>query len=232
MKKLIELNGVEKRFSSGNGVLPVLKGVDLSVERGEFVTVVGSSGSGKSTLMNIIGCLDTPDSGSYLLDGEEVSALSEYQLSMVRNRKIGFIFQSFHLIPCLTALENVELPLRYRGMNARRRKELAEKALFEVGLSHRMNHLPNQLSGGQQQRVAIARAVAADPPVLLADEPTGNLDSESGYEVMKLLHRMHENGSTVILITHDPAVAAAAPRRIRFADGKILCEEFTARCRP
>ena len=232
MKKLIELNGVEKRFSSGNGVLPVLKGVDLSVERGEFVTVVGSSGSGKSTLMNIIGCLDTPDSGSYLLDGEEVSALSEYQLSMVRNRKIGFIFQSFHLIPCLTALENVELPLRYRGMNARRRKELAEKALFEVGLSHRMNHLPNQLSGGQQQRVAIARAVAADPPVLLADEPTGNLDSESGYEVMKLLHRMHENGSTVILITHDPAVAAAAPRRIRFADGKILCEEFTAQCRP
>ncbi len=231
MKKLIELNGVEKRFSSGNGVLPVLKGVDLSVERGEFVTVVGSSGSGKSTLMNIIGCLDTPDSGSYLLDGEEVSALSEYQLSMVRNRKIGFIFQSFHLIPCLTALENVELPLRYRGMNARRRKELAEKALFEVGLSHRMNHLPNQLSGGQQQRVAIARAVAADPPVLLADEPTGNLDSESGYEVMKLLHRMHENGSTVILITHDPAVAAAAPRRIRFADGKILCEEFTAQCR-
>ena len=232
MKKLIELNGVEKRFSSGNGVLPVLKGVDLSVERGEFVTVVGSSGSGKSTLMNIIGCLDTPDSGSYLLDGEEVSALSEYRLSMVRNRKIGFIFQSFHLIPCLTALENVELPLRYRGMNARRRKELAEKALFEVGLSHRMNHLPNQLSGGQQQRVAIARAVAADPPVLLADEPTGNLDSESGYEVMKLLHRMHENGSTVILITHDPAVAAAAPRRIRFADGKILCEEFTAQCRP
>ena len=232
MKKLIELNGVEKRFSSGNGVLPVLKGVDLSVERGEFVTVVGSSGSGKSTLMNIIGCLDTPDSGSYLLDGEEVSALSEYQLSMVRNRKIGFIFQSFHLIPCLTALENVELPLRYRGMNARRRKELAEKALFEVGLSHRMNHLPNQLSGGQQQRVAIARAVAADPPVLLADEPTGNLDSESGYEVMKLLHRMHENGSTVILITHDPAVAAAAPRRIRFADGKILCEEFTAQYRP
>ena len=227
MKKLIELYGVEKGFPSGNGVLPVLKGVDLSVGRGEFITVSGSSGSGKSTLMNIIGCLDTPDSGMYLLDGEAVSSLSEQRLSAVRNRKIGFVFQSFHLIPCLTALENVELPLRYRGMNARLRRELAEKALSEVGLSGRTEHLPNQLSGGQQQRVAIARAVAANPPVLLADEPTGNLDSESGREVMKLLRRMHESGSTVILITHDPVVAAAAPRRICFADGKIVSEEFT-----
>lgn len=227
MKKMIELIDVKKAFPSGGEMLPVLKGVDLSVMDGEFVTVVGSSGSGKSTLMNIIGCLDTPDSGTYYLDGEEVSALSDHRLSTIRNRKIGFVFQSFHLITSLTAIENVELPLRYRGMNAKRCRELAQHALCEVGLENRMHHLPSQLSGGQQQRVAIARAVAARPPVLLADEPTGNLDAANGYEVMRLLHRMHENHTTVLLITHDPAVAAAAPRRICFADGKIAREEFT-----
>lgn len=227
MKKLIELTGIQKSFPTGDGPLPVLKGIDLTVCHGEFVTIVGSSGSGKSTLMNIIGCLDTPDKGIYLLDGEDVSDLSDRRLSAIRNRKIGFVFQSFHLIQCLTALENVELPLRYRGLSRARRRELAEQALYEVGLAERMHHLPSQLSGGQQQRTAIARAVASHPPVILADEPTGNLDSASGGEIMRLLHGLHEGGTTIILITHDPAVAAAAPRRICFADGKINREEYT-----
>ena len=227
MKKLIELTGIQKSFPTGDGPLPVLKGIDLTVCHGEFVTIVGSSGSGKSTLMNIIGCLDTPDKGSYLLDGEDESDLSDRRLSAIRNRKIGFVFQGFHLIQCLTALENVELPLRYRGLSRARRRELAEQALYEVGLAERMHHLPSQLSGGQQQRTAIARAVASHPPVILADEPTGNLDSASGGEIMRLLHGLHEGGTTIILITHDPAVAAAAPRRICFADGKINREEYT-----
>lgn len=227
MKKLIELTGIQKSFPTGDGPLPVLKGIDLTVCHGEFVTIVGSSGSGKSTLMNIIGCLDTPDKGSYLLDGEDVSDLSDRRLSAIRNRKIGFVFQGFHLIQCLTALENVELPLRYRGLSRARRRELAEQALYEVGLAERMHHLPSQLSGGQQQRTAIARAIASHPPVILADEPTGNLDSASGGEIMRLLHGLHEGGTTIILITHDPAVAAAAPRRICFADGKINREEYT-----
>lgn len=227
MKKLIELTGIQKSFPTGDGPLPVLKGIDLTVCHGEFVTIVGSSGSGKSTLMNIIGCLDTPDKGIYLLDGEDVSDLSDRRLSAIRNRKIGFVFQGFHLIQCLTALENVELPLRYRGLSRARRRELAEQALYEVGLAERMHHLPSQLSGGQQQRTAIARAVASHPPVILADEPTGNLDSASGGEIMRLLHGLHEGGTTIILITHDPAVAAAAPRRICFADGKISREEYT-----
>lgn len=225
MKNLIELKGITKSFPTGDGVLPVLKDINLSVRRGEFVTIVGSSGSGKSTLMNIIGCLDTPDSGAYFLDGESVADLSDRRLSAIRNRKIGFVFQGFHLIQCLTAIENVELPLRYRGLSRARRRELAEQALCEVGLSERMHHLPSQLSGGQQQRTAIARAVASRPPVILADEPTGNLDSASGGEIMRLLNGLHENGTTIILITHDPAVAAAAPRRICFADGRISCEE-------
>lgn len=227
MKKLIELTGIQKSFPTGDGPLPVLKGIDLTVCHGEFVTIVGSSGSGKSTLMNIIGCLDTPDKGIYLLDGEDVSGLSDRRLSAIRNRKIGFVFQGFYLIQCLTALENVELPLRYRGLSRARRRELAEQALYEVGLAERMHHLPSQLSGGQQQRTAIARAVASHPPVILADEPTGNLDSASGGEIMRLLHGLHEGGTTIILITHDPAVAAAAPRRICFADGKINREEYT-----
>ena len=227
MKKLIELTGIQKSFPTGDGPLPVLKGIDLTVCHGEFVTIVGSSGSGKSTLMNIIGCLDTPDKGSYLLDGEDVSDLSDRRLSAIRNRKIGFVFQGFHLIQCLTALENVELPLRYRGLSRARRRELAEQALYEVGIAERMHYLPSQLSGGQQQRTAIARAVASHPPVILADEPTGNLDSASGGEIMRLLHGLHEGGTTIILITHDPAVAAAAPRRICFADGKINREEYT-----
>ena len=227
MKKLIELTGIQKSFPTGDGPLPVLKGIDLTVCHGEFVTIVGSSGSGKSTLMNIIGCLDTPDKGIYLLDGEDVSGLSDRRLSAIRNRKIGFVFQGFYLIQCLTALENVELPLRYRGLSRARRRELAEQALYEVGLAERMHHLPSQLSGGQQQRTAIARAVASHTPVILADEPTGNLDSASGGEIMRLLHGLHEGGTTIILITHDPAVAAAAPRRICFADGKINREEYT-----
>ena len=227
MKKLIELTGIQKSFPTGDGPLPVLKGIDLTVCHGEFVTIVGSSGSGKSTLMNIIGCLDTPDKGIYLLDGEDVSDLSDRRLSAIRNRKIGSVFQGFHLIQCLTALENVELPLRYRGLSRARRRELAEQALYEVGLAERMHYLPSQLSGGQQQRTAIARAVASHPPVILADEPTGNLDSASGGEIMRLLHGLHEGGTTIILITHDPAVAAAAPRRICFADGKINREEYT-----
>ena len=227
MKKLIELTGIQKSFPTGDGPLPVLKGIDLTVCHGEFVTIVGSSGSGKSTLMNIIGCMDTPDKGIYQLDGEDVSDLSDRRLSAIRNRKIGFVFQGFHLIQCLTALENVELPLRYRGLSRARRRELAEQALYEVGLADRMHSLPSQLSGGPQPRTAIARAVASHPPVILADEPTGNLDSASGGEIMRLLHGLHEGGTTIILITHDPAVAAAAPRRICFADGKINREEYT-----
>ena len=225
---MITIHDLDKFYPVGNGQrFQALKEINLQVDQGEFVAICGQSGSGKSTLLNIIGCLDTPDKGIYLLDGEDVSDLSDRRLSAIRNRKIGFVFQGFHLIQCLTALENVELPLRYRGLSRARRRELAEQALYEVGLAERMHHLPSQLSGGQQQRTAIARAVASHPPVILADEPTGNLDSASGGEIMRLLHGLHEGGTTIILITHDPAVAAAAPRRICFADGKINREEYT-----
>lgn len=221
MGNLIELREVSRIYTMGDNQVKALDQVSLTVAQGEYAAIVGSSGSGKSTLMNILGCLDFPTSGEYLIDGEDASRLSDDRLSDFRGRHIGFIFQGFNLIPTLTAQENVELPLIYRGMGRAQRKKLAEEALERVGLQGRMDHRPAQMSGGQQQRVAIARAVAARPPVILADEPTGNLDSVSGAEVTALLHELHQEGRTVILITHDEKIAEAADRKIRIQDGHI-----------
>ena len=195
--------------------------VSLTIDEQEFVAIIGHSGSGKSTLMNMLGCLDVPTSGEYWLHGQDVSALSDDELSDIRNREIGFIFQGFNLIPNLTALENVELPLIYRGVSKSVREELSVEALKKVGLEHRMNHKPSEMSGGQQQRVAIARAIAQAPPVILADEPTGNLDSNSTKEIMDILKGLHKEGRTVILITHDNEIAAQAKRVIKIRDGKV-----------
>lgn len=225
MGSFIQLTDVSKTYGEGPAQVCALRHLDLSVDRGEFVTIIGHSGSGKSTLMNLLGCLDVPTEGEYLLDGESVSYLSDRRLSAIRNRQIGFIFQSFHLIPGLSALENVELPLMYRGIPRTHRRELANRALEQVGLSQRLKHKPNQLSGGQQQRVAIARAIAGSPPVLLADEPTGNLDSASGLQIMELLTALWRQGHTVVLITHDPAVAQMAPRTVHIQDGTILPDQ-------
>lgn len=213
-----------KIYNPGENEVRALDGVSLTVEHGEFLAIVGQSGSGKSTLMNMLGLLDIPTSGTYILDGVDVKDMTDDELSEIRNKKIGFIFQGFNLIPSLTAVENVELPLVYRGMKKEVRNKLALEALDRVGLSHRLDHLPKQMSGGQQQRVAIARAVAARPPIILADEPTGNLDSHSGVEVMKILHELHEEGRTVILITHDNDIADEAERVIRISDGQIVAD--------
>lgn len=222
MSHLIDVKDVYKIYNPGENEVRALDGVSLTIDRGEFVAIIGQSGSGKSTLMNMLGLLDVCTSGSYLLDGIDVSTMSDDELSEIRNQEIGFIFQGFNLIPSLTAQANVELPLVYRGVKKDKRNELSKAALERVGLEKRMHHLPNQMSGGQQQRVAIARAVAAKPPVILADEPTGNLDSRSGKEVMRILHELHEEGRTVILITHDNGIAAEAERVIRIQDGKIV----------
>ena len=195
--------------------------VDLSIDKGELVGIIGHSGSGKSTLMNMLGCLDVPTSGNYYLNGKDVSNMTDDELSDVRNVEIGFIFQGFNLIPNLTAKENVELPLIYRGVSKKEREELAVESLKAVGLEHRMDHKPSEMSGGQQQRVAIARAIAARPPVILADEPTGNLDSRSTQEIMEVLKELHRSGRTVILITHDDEIAAQVNRVIRIKDGKV-----------
>lgn len=219
---LIELENIQKVYRAGEIEVRALGGVSLSVERGEFVAVIGQSGSGKSTLMNILGCLDVPDRGVYRLDGQEVFCLPDRALSAIRNRKIGFIFQGFNLIPTLDARENVELPLTYRGLAREQRRKLAAEALEMVGLGNRMHHLPSQLSGGQQQRVAIARAIAARPSILLADEPTGNLDTKAGAEVMGILRRLNDQGHTIVLITHDPSIAAGLPRRLTLGDGLLL----------
>ena len=220
---LIDIKDVFKIYNEGEErEVRALNGVSLNIDRGEFVAIVGQSGSGKSTLMNLIGCLDIPTYGEYHLDGTDVTDLSDRQLSHVRNKQIGFIFQGFNLIPSLTAQGNVELPLIYRGMKAEERHRLSTEALKRVGLEKRMEHLPNQMSGGQQQRVAIARAVAAKPPVILADEPTGNLDSTSGKEVMRIINELWAEGRTVILITHDDSIAETAHRVIRISDGKIV----------
>lgn len=218
---LIELKDLYKIYQPGQNEVRAVDGISLQIEQGEFVSIIGQSGSGKSTLMNIIGCLDAPTRGTYLLNGEDVSALSDDRLSEIRNREIGFIFQGFNLISNLDALENVELPLIYRGMGKEERAELAVSALKKVGLANRMHHKPSEMSGGQQQRVAIARAIAASPPLILADEPTGNLDTKAGVEVMEILTGLNREGRTVILITHDNAVAEAANRTIRIKDGKI-----------
>ena len=221
---LIELKNLYKIYNPGENEVRALDGVNLTIDDGEFVAIVGQSGSGKSTMMNMIGFLDIPTSGEYILKGENVENLTDDQLSDIRNREIGFIFQGFNLINSLTAKENVELPLIYRGVGKAERSQLAEEALQRVGMGHRMTHLPSQLSGGQQQRVAIARALAAKPPIILADEPTGNLDSASGRDVMEMLYELHESGRTVILITHDDGIAATAKRIVRFQDGNIISD--------
>ena len=222
MSHLIELKNAYKIYNPGENEVRALDGVDLEIDSGDFVAIVGHSGSGKSTLMNMLGLLDVVTSGTYILNGKDVSDMDDDELSRIRNLEIGFIFQGFNLIPSLTAQGNVELPLIYRGMKAEQRHELSQAALKRVGLEKRMDHLPSQMSGGQQQRVAIARAVAARPPVILADEPTGNLDSNSGKEVMRIINELWAEGRTIILITHDDSIAETAHRVIRISDGKIV----------
>ncbi|MBU9726428.1 ABC transporter ATP-binding protein [Diplocloster modestus] len=226
MDMLIQVQDLSKIYNPGENEVRALDHVSLEIDRGEFVAIIGHSGSGKSTLMNMLGCLDVPSSGLYYLNGQDVSGLSDNELSDIRNREIGFIFQGFNLIANLTAIENVELPLIYRGIGKRQRHELAVEALNLVGLTHRMDHKPSQMSGGQQQRVAIARAVAAKPPVILADEPTGNLDSKSSADILKMLKELHRTGRTVILITHDNDIAAQVKRVIRIKDGYVEADYF------
>ena len=221
MNALVEIKDVCKIYNPGENEVRALDHVSLTIDEQEFVAIIGHSGSGKSTLMNMLGCLDVPTSGEYWLHGQDVSSLSDDELSDIRNREIGFIFQGFNLTPNLTALENVELPLIYRGVAKSVREELSVEALKKVGLEHRMDHKPSEMSGGQQQRVAIARAIAQAPPVILADEPTGNLDSNSTKEIMDILKGLHKEGRTVILITHDNEIAAQAKRVIKIRDGKI-----------
>ncbi|MDD6409639.1 MAG: ABC transporter ATP-binding protein [Oscillibacter sp.] len=223
MAKLIELRNVYKIYGEGlESEVRALDGVSLDIEKGEFVAVVGQSGSGKSTMMNVLGCLDIPTRGTYHLDGVDVLELSDKQLSRIRNKQIGFIFQQYNLIQNLTVLENVELPLIYQGIDPIDRRELAMQALARVGLADRAQHKPTQMSGGQQQRVAIARAISTRPPIIMADEPTGALDSRTGHEVLGFLQQLNKEGSTVILITHDNGIAATARRIVRIADGKII----------
>ncbi len=221
MSAVVEIKDVCKIYNPGENEVRALDHVSVTIEEGEFVAIIGQSGSGKSTLMNMLGCLDVPTSGLYRLHGQDVSTLDDDELSDIRNKAIGFIFQGFNLIPNLTALENVELPLIYRGVSKSKRMELSQKALEKVGLGHRMEHRPSEMSGGQQQRVAIARAIAQAPPVILADEPTGNLDSRSTQEIMGILNELHQEGRTVILITHDNEIAARAKRVIKIRDGRI-----------
>ncbi len=223
MSAMLEAVGLAKTYRIGRRLtVPALRGVDFTIPEGDFVAIMGPSGSGKSTLMNIIGCLDRPTAGKYVLHGEDVSRKSDDQLASVRNRMIGFVFQNFNLLPRQTALLNVELPLIYRGVPARERRRRATAALDAVGLSDRASHRPNELSGGQQQRVAIARALAGTPSILLADEPTGNLDSRSGEEIMALLQRLNDDGVTVVLVTHDDDIASHCRRIIRLRDGRIV----------
>lgn len=219
---MISVKNLKKTYFLGGEEVYALDDVSLSIKEHEFVAIIGQSGSGKSTFMNMLGCLDRPDSGEITLDGTDILKCKEKELSVIRNKKIGFIFQQFHLLPKLSALENVELPLIYQGMPTKKRREKAVKALKAVGLEKRMNHKPNQLSGGQQQRVAIARALVGEPSLILADEPTGNLDSRSGKEIMMLLHNLYEEGNTIVLITHDNNVAMEAPRQVQISDGKII----------
>jgi len=224
---VITLEGITKVYRAGEVEVPALKGVSLHIPEGEFVAIMGPSGSGKSTLMNVIGCLDQPTEGRYILDGYDVSALTDDQLAWIRNRKIGFVFQSFNLIPRVSAAHNVEMPLIYAG-DSEQRRERAMAALESVGLLDRAGHLPNELSGGQQQRVAVARALVTDPAILLADEPTGNLDTESSLEILKLLRDLNQQGRTIVLITHEADIAAFAQRVVRLRDGVIVSDERQA----
>ena len=218
---MIEMQDIVKQYTLGGETIYALDHVSLRVEKGEYVTIIGPSGSGKSTLMNLIGCLDTADSGSYLLNGKPIRKYRERQLAEVRSKQIGFIFQGFNLLPRLSALENVELPMIYQGVRASERKKRAVAALERVGLGGRMKHRPNQLSGGQQQRCAIARAIAVNPSLILADEPTGNLDQKTGREILTIFDELHQAGNTIVLITHDPKVARCGQRMIRIEDGRL-----------
>ena len=221
MGALIHIENMKKIYNPGENEVRALDGIDLDIEKGDLVAIVGHSGSGKSTLMNMLGCLDTPTSGKYVLDGQDVASMTDNQLADVRSKEIGFIFQGFNLISNLDAVGNVELPLVSRGVSKNERKQLAMEALKSVGLEDRMKHKPNEMSGGQQQRVAVARAVAAKPPIILADEPTGNLDTKSTQEILEILKELHRSGRTVIIITHDEEIASQAHRVIRILDGRI-----------
>jgi putative ABC transport system ATP-binding protein len=222
---VLDVRNIAKLYGEGETLVRALRGVSMTVERGDYVAIMGASGSGKSTLMNILGCLDIPTSGQYLLDGVDVSRLDDRQLALVRNRRIGFVFQAFNLIPRTTALANVELPLAYAGLKAAARRQRALAALATVGLADRAGHEPNQLSGGQQQRVAVARALVTAPALVLADEPTGNLDTRSSADVLSVLDRLNQSGRTIVLITHEQEVAEHARRLIRLVDGKIVYDE-------
>ncbi len=218
---LIETRDLWKTYQMGDEEIHALRGVSIAIERGEYVAIMGPSGSGKSTLMNLIGCLDTPSKGTYLLNDKEVSLMNDNELARIRNEEIGFVFQTFNLLPRATALHNVELPLVYAGMSKKERLEQAKAAIEKVELTHRMSHRPNELSGGQRQRVAIARALVNNPSILLADEPTGNLDSKTGVEIMALFARLHQGGNTIILVTHEADIAAYAHRVIAIRDGQV-----------
>jgi putative ABC transport system ATP-binding protein len=218
---LIETQNLWKTYSMGAEQIHALQGVDVSIDRGEYVAIMGPSGSGKSTLMNLIGCLDTPSQGSYLLNGKLVSQMNDDELARIRNEEIGFVFQTFNLLPRATALHNVELPLIYGGVTGKERQRRAKEALERVELGDRMTHRPNELSGGQRQRVAVARALVNNPSILLADEPTGNLDSKTGEEIMGLFARLHESGNTIVLVTHEADIAAHAHRVVHIKDGKV-----------
>ncbi len=228
MENIIELSQITRDFPLGNQVVKVLKGIDLQIQKNEYVALMGPSGSGKSTLMNLLGCLDTPTSGSYILNGKDVSRMTDNDLAEVRNKEIGFVFQTFNLLPRSTALENVSLPLVYAGMSPVQRNERAREVLDQVALSDRIDHRPNQLSGGQRQRVAVARALVNHPSIILADEPTGNLDSKTSIEIMKLFSDIHALGNTVILVTHEEDIAQHAKRIIRLRDGQIESDEMNA----
>ena len=225
---LIEVRNVYKIYNPGENEVHALDGISVTIDRGEFVAIVGHSGSGKSTFMNMLGCLDSPTSGDYFLDGVNVAGMTDDELSDIRNQQIGFIFQGFNLIPSLTAQENVELPLIYRGIPKAEREALSREALAQVGMGERMTHKPSELSGGQQQRVAIARAIAARPPIIMADEPTGNLDTKSGEDVMQILHELNAGGRTIVLITHDNDITRQATRAIRIIDGKVVSDTLAS----
>lgn len=222
---MITLKGIQKIYATGDIEVAALRGVDLQVDAGEFVSIMGPSGSGKSTMMNILGCLDTPSTGEYFLDGTDVARASGNELAEIRNRKIGFVFQGFNLLPRTTALENVELPLLYAGVSPKERRERAIVALESVGLGERIHHRPKELSGGQQQRVAIARALVTQPAIILADEPTGNLDTHASIEVMAIFQKVHETGNTILIVTHEPDIAEYTRRIVRFRDGHIEGDE-------
>ena len=225
--ELINLSDIYKIYNVGGEEVRALDGVDLTINNNEYLAIMGPSGSGKSTMMNMIGCLDTPTSGIYHFEGEEVHIMDDAQLASIRNRKIGFVFQTFNLLPKASALHNVEIPLVYANIRKEKRIDMASKALKDVGLEDRMHHKPNELSGGQRQRVAIARALVNNPSIILADEPTGNLDSKSGYEIMEILDNLHSKGNTIILVTHEDDIAKRAKRTIRLFDGKIIEDEIS-----